>query len=122
MQPLLSLIATTLAPSICAFSQAYIATLPEPEIVTVLPSKDCPPLAFNISLIKYIRPYPVASVLANDPPYSIPFPVKTPPSYLSFIRLYCPYKYPISRAPTPISPAGTSTSGPICLCSSVMKL
>ena len=36
-------------------------------------------------------------------------------------RLYMPNMNPISRAPTPISPAGISVSGPICRKSSDMK-
>lgn len=34
---------------------------------------------------------------------------------------YCPKRYPISRPPTPISPAGTSVFGPIWRYSSVIK-
>ena len=50
----------------------------------------------------------------------MPFPVKTPVnSFLSL--LYCPNIYPISLLPTPISPAGTSVFGPICLDSSVIN-
>ncbi|MNL41760.1 hypothetical protein D3C87_1641830 [compost metagenome] len=36
-------------------------------------------------------------------------------------RLYWPNRKPISRAPTPMSPAGTSTSAPMCRYSSLMK-
>jgi len=35
--------------------------------------------------------------------------------------LYMPYMYPISRAPTPMSPAGTSVSVPMCRKSSAMN-
>src|SRR5690606_19015792 len=55
------------------------------------------------------------------PPHEGPLPVKTPVK-LFLIRLYWPNKYPISRSPTPISPAGTSVSAPICRLSSVIKL
>src|SRR5260370_8131537 len=56
----------------------------------------------------------------TDPPHVGPLPVKTPVnSFLSF--LYIPKRKPISRAPTPISPAGTSVSGPICRNSSHMN-
>ena len=34
--------------------------------------------AFNIALVKYNKPYPVASVLAKDPPKVNPLPVSTP--------------------------------------------
>ena len=57
--------------------------------------------------MKYTAPYPVASVRILLPPNSMPLPVSTPTKRFS-IRLYCPNKYPISRAPTPMSPAGTS--------------
>ena len=59
--------ATTLAPSSVAFSVAYIATFPEPEITTFLPEKEIL-LAFIISSVKYTNPYPVASVLVRLPP------------------------------------------------------
>ena len=39
-----------------------------------------------------------------------------------FNKNNCPNKYPISLAPTPMSPAGTSKFGPICLHNSVIKL
>src|SRR5690606_17226338 len=55
------------------------------------------------------------------PPNSLPLPVNTPVKE-DFIRLYCPNKYPISRAPTPISPAGTSIKDPMCRYNSVIKL
>ena len=65
-------------------------------------------------------PYPVASGRINEPPHVTPFPVKTPVnSFLSF--LYIPNKKPISLPPTPMSPAGTSVFGPMCLNSSLIK-
>ena len=79
------------------------------------------PLSFNKAFVKYNRPYPVACVRASDPPYERPLPVSTP-SKDPRILLYCPNMKPISLAPVPISPAGTSTSAPIYLESSVMKL
>jgi len=48
-------------------------------------------------------------------------PVSTPVNSLAN-RLYWPKRYPISRPPTPMSPAGTSVLGPMWRCSSVMKL
>ena len=63
----------------------------------------------------------MASGRIKDPPNEAPFPVNTPVN--SFLRrLYCPKRYPISRLPTPISPAGTSRLGPIWLYSYVIKL
>src|SRR5690606_31523243 len=53
-------------------------------------------------------------------PHDIPFPVITPVNS-SFSFLYIPNIYPISRAPTPISPAGTSVFGPIYLYNSPIK-
>ena len=79
------------------------------------------PLCFSISSMKYTTPYPVASGLIKDPPQDIPFPVNTPENSF-FSLLYCPKRYPISLPPTPISPAGISLFGPICLKSSVIKL
>ena len=38
------------------------------------------------------------------------------------MRLYWPNMKPISRPPTPMSPAGTSVNWPMCRQSSVMKL
>ena len=110
---------TTLAHRWIHFSIAYCATFPEPETTTVFPFR----LSFfvaNISWTKYTNPYPVASVLINDPHRLSPLPVNTPVnSFLIF--LYCPNIYPISLPPTPMSPAGTSVSGQICLCNSVMN-
>ena len=63
----------------------------------------------------------MASGLIKDPPQLVPFPVKTPVNSF-FNLLYCPKRYPISLLPTPISPAGISLLGPICLKSSVIKL
>lgn len=51
----------------------------------------------------------------------MPLPVKTPVNSLR-IRLYWPNRNPTSRAPTPMSPAGTSVSAPMWRWSSVMKL
>ena len=56
-------------------------------------------------------PYPVASLRIRLPPNSSPLPVSTP-SKVPVMRLYWPNMKPISRAPTPMSPAGTSTLGP----------
>ena len=102
-----------------AFSAAYWATLPEPEITTVLPSK-LSPLVFNILSAKYTVPYPVASGRIFEPPQESPLPVSTPVNSLR-IFLYIPNRNPISRAPTPISPAGTSVFGPMCLFNSNIK-
>src|SRR5437667_9571971 len=56
----------------------------------------------------------------REPPQLSPLPVNTPVN--SFARrLYCPKRYPISRPPTPMSPAGTSVFGPTCRNNSVMK-
>ena len=74
-----------------------------------------------MSSAKYTVPYPVASGLINDPPHETPLPVKTPVNSF-FNLLYCPNIYPISLPPTPISPAGISVLGPICLNNSVIKL
>src|SRR5947208_10860418 len=57
----------------------------------------------------------------REPPQFTPLPVSTPVNSLAR-RLYWPNRKPVSRPPTPISPAGTSVSGPICRHSSVMKL
>ena len=63
----------------------------------------------------------MASVRIKDPPNVNPLPVNTP-LYSFFKRLYCPNKYPTSRPPTPISPAGTSVFGPMWRYNSLMKL
>jgi len=60
-------------------------------------------LVFSMLCAKYVEPYPVASGRIFEPPQDRPFPVSTPVNSLR-IRLYCPYKKPISRPPTPISP------------------
>src|SRR5512133_836919 len=57
-------------------------------------------------------PKPVASGRIREPPQLLPFPVRTPVCSPASL-LYIPYRNPISRPPTPISPAGTSVSGPI---------
>ena len=85
----------TLAPSWVAFSQAYCATFPEPEIATSL-SLMLSPLELSISCTKYSRPYPVASGLSKLPPQLVPFPVSTPVNAF-WMRLYWPKRYPISR-------------------------
>ena len=55
------------------------------------------------------------------PPKASPLPVKVHPAlFASFFII--PDMNPTSRAPTPMSPAGTSVSGPMCRASSVMKL
>ncbi|MPM63876.1 hypothetical protein SDC9_110760 [bioreactor metagenome] len=65
-------------------------------------------------------PYPVASGRINEPPNSRPLPVKVPVnSRVSF--LYIPNMKPTSRPPTPMSPAGTSVSGPMWRQSSSMN-
>ena len=74
----------------------------------------------NMFCAKYTVPYPVASGLISDPPHEAPFPVKTPVKVL-FSFLYIPNINPISLAPTPMSPAGTSVLCPICRYSSVIK-
>ena len=101
------------------FSEAYCATFPEPDTATVFPLKESP-LVFNIFSAKYTQPYPVASGRIRLPPQFSPLPVSTPVNSF-LIRLYCPKRYPISRPPTPMSPAGTSVTGPICRLSSVIK-
>ena len=108
-----------LAPKCRHFSAACVATFPDPEISTVLPSMVSLCCA-NIFLKKKIAPYPVASVRILEPPYSIPLPVRTPTNWL-VMRLYWPNMKPISRPPTPISPAGTSVSAPTCRYNSVMN-
>ena len=56
----------------------------------------------------------------SEPPQSSPLPVSTPVN--SFLSLrYWPNMKPISRPPTPMSPAGTSVSGPMWRKSSLMK-
>ena len=47
-----------------------------------------------------------------DPPHAGALPVSTPVNSFRK-RLYCPKKNPISRAPTPMSPAGTSVAAPM---------
>src|SRR5680860_1835097 len=66
-------------------------------------------------------PYPVASGRMTEPPQVRPLPVSTPLNSLRS-RLYWPKRYPISRPPTPISPAGTSVFAPMWRKSSLMKL
>src|SRR5205814_5557812 len=56
----------------------------------------------------------------SEPPQLRPFPVSTPVNSFAS-RLYCPKRYPISRPPTPMSPAGTSVLGPMCRNSSVIN-
>ena len=56
----------------------------------------------------------------TNPGPTYPLPVNTPVKELDNL-LYYPNRYPTSRPPTPISPAGTSVSGPMCLKSSVIK-
>ena len=68
---------------------------------------------------KYTQPYPVASVRMRLPPKATPLPVRVPAKRL-LMRLYWPKRYEISRAPTPMSPAGTSTSSPMWRASSVI--
>ena len=75
---------TTFAPKYIAFSAAYCATLPEPEIVTILSLK-LSPRVLSISSAKYTVPKPVASGRANEPPKVKPLPVNTQEvSLLSF--------------------------------------
>src|SRR5215470_6769907 len=50
-----------------------------------------------------------------------PLPVRTPVKR-SAMRLYWPKRKPISRPPTPMSPAGTSVSAPMWRYNSLMKL
>ena len=70
---------------------------------------------------KYAHPYPVASGRISEPPQPMSLPVRAP-SKFEQSRLYWPKRNPISRVPTPISPAGTSREGPICFANSVIKL
>src|SRR5665648_63962 len=112
-------IVIALAPSCSSLLAVPQVTLPKPEITTFLPASFSL-LASIIAFAKYTIPYPVASDLPFNPPQVKPLPVRTPSNLLT-ILLYCPYRYPISLAPTPRSPAGTSHSGPICLYNSVMK-
>ncbi len=94
-----------------AFSAANCATFPEPEITTLFPEKSVPEV-WSMLFAKYTVPYPVASGLIKEPPQERPLPVSTPVnSFLIF--LYIPKRNPISLAPTPMSPAGTSVLGPI---------
>src|SRR6202165_5831043 len=120
MTPFESDTLTGFAPKSSSFSIVYCETLPLPETRQSLPSS-VSFLLFSISLAKYTQPYPVASGRISEPPQFRPLPVRTPVN--SFRRrLYWPNRKPISRPPTPISPAGTSVSGPMCRHSSVMKL
>src|SRR5438874_3549973 len=57
----------------------------------------------------------------REPPQFRPFPVRTPVNSLRSL-LYWPKRKPISRPPTPMSPAGTSVLAPMWRHSSVMKL
>src|ERR1700745_3043826 len=109
-----------LEPRSSIFSIVYCETLPLPETRQSFPSSESLRL-FNISAAKYTQPYPVASGRISEPPQFRPLPVSTPVNSLRR-RLYCPNMKPISRPPTPMSPAGTSVFGPICRESSVMKL
>ena len=56
----------------------------------------------------------------TEPPQVRPLPVMTPVNSFRSL-LYMPKRNPISRAPTPMSPAGTSVSGPMWRNSSHMK-
>src|SRR5207253_7843251 len=97
----------------------YCETLPLPDTRQTLPWS-VSFLLFSISLAKYTQPYPVASGRISEPPQFRPLPVKTPVNSLRNL-LYWPNRYPISRPPTPMSPAGTSVSGPIWRNSSHMN-
>lgn len=119
MHPLLSESVMGIPPKSIVFSVAYQETFPEPEIKTFLPSQLWP-ACFNMLSAKYTQPYPVASGLIKDPPHSSFLPVKTPVNSL-VIFLYIPHMKPISRPPTPISPAGTSVNYPMCLNNSCIK-
>src|SRR5690606_41157110 len=101
---------TTLAPKYIAFSAAYCATLPEPEMVTTLSLKLSLQL-LSISSVKYTAPEPVASGRASEPPKVLLLPVNTHEvSLLSYFIILA--ILPTSRPPTPISPAGISLSDP----------
>ena len=63
----------------------------------------------------------VASGRIKEPPQEAPLPVRTPVNSFAK-RLYWPNMYPISRPPTPMSPAGTSVSGPMWRNSSLIRL
>ena len=69
--------------------------------------------AFMLELWRHIGPetdVPAGDI--SEPPNSRPLPVNVPVnSRVSF--LYIPNMKPTSRPPTPMSPAGTSVSGPI---------
>ena len=119
MVPVESDSVTTLPPSCMTFSDANCATFPDPDTVTCFPLK-VSRRVFSISAVKYTRPYPVASGRSKLPPNEYDLPVSTPVNSLR-IFLYWPNRYPISLAPTPISPAGTSVFGPMCLWSSDMN-
>ena len=69
-----------------AFSAAYCATFPEPDITTFLPSKEAP-LVSSMFCAKYTAPYPVASGRISEPPQEMPLPVSTPVNSF-FKRLY----------------------------------
>src|SRR3984885_3572017 len=120
MTPFESETVTGLAPRSSSFSTVYCETLPLPETRQSLPSSESF-LLFSISAAKYTQPYPVASGRISEPPQFKPLPVRTPVNSLRR-RLYWPNRKPISRPPTPISPAGTSVSGPMCRDNSVIKL
>ena len=60
-------IVTNLAPNCSNFCAVPQATLPNPDIATVLPASFSP-FASSIALAKNTIPYPVASVLPCNPP------------------------------------------------------
>jgi len=96
------------------FAQEMLATRGE-----TLEGKRCL-VSGSVNVAQYTAPYPVASGRMSDPPQSAPLPVSAPVNSFR-IRLYCPNRKPISRPPTPMSPAGTSVFGPMCRASSVMN-
>src|SRR6201982_3384801 len=108
-----------LAPHSINFSTVNWAALPAPETMQVFPSI-VSLRVLSISCAKYTAPYPVASSRMREPPQLSLLPVNTPVN--SFARrLYWPKRYPISRPPTPMSPAGTSVLAPTWRNSSVMN-
>src|SRR5208282_6544997 len=109
-----------LAPKSSSFSTVYWETLPLPDTRHSFPSRESL-RDLSISAAKYTHPYPVASGRISEPPQFNPLPVSTPLNSLAS-RLYWPNRNPISRPPTPMSPAGTSVFGPMWRQSSVMKL
>ena len=98
----------------------YCATLPLPETRQVLPSRRLVPRG------QHLLGEVDAAVAGGLGPDQRAAPVEAlageHAGELVAERLYCPKRKPISRPPTPMSPAGTSVLGPMWRKSSVMKL